>query len=533
MRKLTRQLVILFVVFVIYFGYTTFVDGLSLFHTNFDLYDPTGVSILVGKGTAQGTSTFDKYLTWTNAGWQAKEAFAIKLNDVLTVVSFGQIIGKDILIPDFIGGFWAANSLTATILAPFKLVLVGGVFAMLVPLTKTIFFGTVIGIKSYLKSRRSNILFNYQNAIKFTSELHEKLVAGDFEQVKAAYGSYNGLALKPAFLVNMMDEIGDVLIVEGSLKKFIQPCEVVVNSLKEMYEKERRNMLTAKQDEMFFDFKRGYEYTSIGSKYSIAYYKAIDTKVESKSKLAWKLYSLEMFRFYIFFIFAIVPTVIINVILLPLIGLAGAAGNAAPALIIVIWFAIAIALHAIFTFTKSSYKNMKKQLICPAITYYGLMIVMAITLAIGINGIIAMGPITAPGSSSAMMTIFFSRLGVAVLSTCLIMYVISTLMDANKAATGMTKKVIFDGVILPLIAWLLSIGLNLVGIILEMLNIEIDTTMFSTISIAVLIAFWVYLSVSGVLLNNIVIPSRKKRVETQQALAAEGKAAQDKSQAKN
>ncbi|ATZ17045.1 hypothetical protein ELUMI_v1c03200 [Williamsoniiplasma luminosum] len=533
MRKLTRQLVILFVVFVIYFGYTTFVDGLSLFHTNFDLYDPKSVESLiavVGKGTAQGTSTFDKYLTWTNDGWQAKESFIIILNQVKTTINAGSIIS----VPDFIGGFWAANSLTATILAPFKLVLVGGVFAMLVPLTKTIFFGTVIGIKSYLKSRRSNILFNYQNAIKFTSELHEKLVAGDFEQVKAAYGSYNGLALKPAFLVNMMDEIGDVLIVEGSLKKFIQPCEVVVNSLKEMYEKERRNMLTAKQDEMFFDFKRGYEYTSIGSKYSIAYYKAIDTKVESKSKLAWKLYSLEMFRFYIFFIFAIVPTVIINVILLPLIGLAGEAGNAAPALIIVIWFASAIILHAIFTLTKSSYKNMKKELLKPAITYYGLMIVMAITLAIGINGIIAMGPITAPGSSSAMMTIFFSRLGVAVLSTCLIMYVISTLMDANKAATGMTKKVILDGVILPLIAWLLSTGLNLVGMILGLAHVETNLdAVFSAVSIGVLIAFWVYLSVSGVLLNNIVIPSRKKRVETQQALAAEGKAAQDKSEAKN
>ncbi|PPE06125.1 hypothetical protein [Williamsoniiplasma lucivorax] len=537
MRKLTRQLVILFVVFVIYFGYTTFVDGVSLFHTNFDVYDAQStldkLIIVVGKGAQQGSSSFDKYIAFSDGNWQVKEALMIMVDGALKPLAKGDIINAT--IPNFFGGFWAANSLTATILAPFKLVLVGGVFAMLVPLTKTIFFGTVIGIKSYLKARRSNILFNCQNAIKFANDLHDKLVAGDFEQVKTAYGSYNGLAFKPTYLINMMDEIGDVLIVEGNLKRFIKPCEVVIMSLKEMYEKERINAMTTKQDEMFFDFKRGYEYTSIGSKYSIAYYKAVETKVDTQSKLAWKLFSLEMFRMYVFLIFAIVPTIAINAVILPLIGalgISGAASNTAPALIIVTWFIITIALHAGFTISKASYKNMRKDLIIPAVSYYSLFIVMAITLAIGINGIIAMGPITAPGTSSSMMNIFFSRLGTAVLSTCLILYVIATLMDANKSPEGMSKKVLIDGVILPIIAWFLSVGINILGIILGMLNVTWNTDLLSTLSILVLILFWVYLSVSGVLLNNIVIPSRKKRQEINLALAEEGKQAEAKTKAK-
>lgn len=525
MRKITRQLVLLFVVFVIYFGYSAFVDGAALFHITdtIDIKDAGGAVIAtIGKGV-----TIDS-AAWNGAGILYLDG-AFGLREGLSAVL--KSTGATVQIGDYIAGLMAPTSLLYTILTPFKLVLVGGVFAMLVPLTKSIFFGTFIGIKNYIIARRSNILFNYQAAIAFATDMSAKIATGDYEQIKALYGPFNLLKFKPMFLQNMMDEIADTLIREADLKPYIKSSEAIVVGLKEMYEKERQAAIAMRPSEMFFDFKRGYEYISIGSRYCISYYKALETKDNTQIKLGWKLFSLEMYKFYVYMLFSIIPTIILSVIVLPLIGSLGsgaAAQKTAPALIIVSLFVFSIIFHACFTLTKPAYRNMLKTMVTPAVVYYVLILVLSVTFALGVNGLIAIGTIVAPGTAVPKMWSFFAALGYTILSTCLILYIIATLMDSNRNPLGMTKKVIIDGMILPAIAWCLSTGLNFVGILVPSFNMGT----WSGVSLAVLIIFWIYLSISGLLLNNIILPSNKKKLAIQKTLENEGNTAQAKAKAK-
>ncbi|ATZ16605.1 hypothetical protein JN01_0182 [Entomoplasma freundtii] len=521
MRKITVKLVWLFVVFVIYFGYSAFVDGVAVYHLThkMEIYDATGT--LVGSftsGILMGSSEWAKTgIIYLNGQFVLPAGFYATIGDSTEHITN---------LSEYIGGFMAPTSLLYTILTPFKLVLVGGVFATLIPLTKSIFFGTFIGIKDYIKNRRANLLFNYQKAINFTVNLKSKLELGDYEQVKAQYGDYGGLAFKPAYLQTMMDEIADTLIRERSLKIFIKPCQIVITSLKEMYEKERRTAISQHPDEMFFDFKMGYDYVSIGSKYSIAYYKSIDTKATTPMRLAWKLFSLEMFRFYIYMLLAIIPTIIINIIIIPLISRFGggdAGSMAAPSTIIVSFFLIAIILHACFTLTKSSYRHMQREIWVPAVIYYLLIIILALTLSLGINGVQNVGSIVAPGTAISMMWPFFAALGYAILSTCLVLYIIATLMDANRTPGGMTTKLMVDGIILPAIAWLASTGANFIGVLADL-----NMGLWSGIAFLIVCVFWIYLSISGLLLNNIVFPSKKQKLINEKRLAREGLAAKDK-----
>lgn len=536
MRKITRQLVLLFVVFVIYFGYSAFIDGASLLHTIggeylYEIHPHGGGAITtftINAGSQMGSNAWNGYniiQNLANGKWFA--SIIIESSDAFNKAGQPIAQGTTLTVPVAIGGFMAPTSLLYTILSPFKLVLVGGVFALLVPLTKQIFFGTVIGIKDYIKTRRTNVLYNYQTAIDFAVNMNAKLVLGDYEQIKSQYSAFKGLAFKPLFMINMMDEIGDGLIRETDLKPYIKPSETVIVALKEMYEKERKALVLNKPSEMFFDFKRGYEYISIGSKYSIAYYKALQVGEETPKKLGWKLFSLEMFRFYVFMLLAVIPTVIVSLVILPLIAKFTSFGDEASMYIIAVtFFGSAVIFHACFTLTKPVYKNMLKNMIVPAVIYYGLMIVLAVTFASGILGIQQIGDISSQGTSSQLMWPFFSALGYTVLSTCLIMYIIATLMDSNRNPLGMNKKIIIDGMILPAIAWAASSGVNFIGPIAGLTPEKMG--LFSGISFGILIGFWVYLSVSGIVLNNIVMPTFKKKLAIQNELAQQGKEANDK-----
>ncbi|WP_027048451.1 hypothetical protein [Mesoplasma syrphidae] len=513
MRKITRNMVLLFVVIVIYFGYAGWIDGAAL-------YNIEGVQ-------------------WGGAGWADKLKLIFGEDIKWTELTVSQLRNMLSGTEYSLAGFMAPNSLMKSLLDPFKLVLVGGVFAMLIPLTKQIFFGQITGLKEYLKARRSNVLFNYQSAITWATDLNSKLSLGDYEQIKAHYAGYSGLKFKPQFMTNMVDEIGDSLIKEMDLSIYVKPSEVVINSLKEMYEKERALAIVGRADEMFFDFKRGYEFTSVGSKYSIAYYKALPTDTSTKTKLAWKLFSLEMFRFYVFMLAAIIPTIIISGIALPLIGGLGtgaAAEIASPLVIFLTFFGSAIILHALFTLTKTAYKNLKKEIMIPAITYYFLLILIAISLAAGMVGIrqvgqMGHGEIWEPGTTGTLMWPFFSALGYFILSSCLAMYILSTLMDAHRSPEGMTKKLLVDGIVLPAIAWVIATGSNFTGLFWQGNSQSTVQGILASINSITLVGFWIYLSFSNVLLNNIVLPSARKKLALQAELAEQGQEAKAKKDA--
>lgn|GEM_PF-845384 len=298
MRKLTRQLILLVAVFVVYFGYSAWIDSLAL-------YKLAGIYVTTNGGQpvlASGDVLIQAILTLqTKMGTLGVGATSVNVGVMITNINRWLIENKssaDLSALTFtsdgttyniselqVTGVMAQDSLLYAVLAPFKLVLVGGVFGLLVPLTKQVFFGTVVGVKQYINARRNNVLFNYQKTIAYVSSLNSNLQLGDYEQIKASYAGYTGLVFKPKFLDVMMDDIANSLIREQDMSVYVKPSEVVLKSVKQMYERERKLAISMRPDEMFFDLKRGYEATSIGSKYVIAYYKTLDTNTNGKNKL--------------------------------------------------------------------------------------------------------------------------------------------------------------------------------------------------------------------------------------------------------
>ncbi|AGY41585.1 putative transmembrane protein [Mesoplasma florum W37] len=536
MRKTVRLVILLLVVAVIYFGYSAWIDSVAIYNIG---------AVQLGSGTNWNKTLDDLILV---AGLSSKENWntffatythltpamifnggalplpdgtitssALSLGGSTNIAFINALIAEanknpEVTTPYVLNGFMAANSLLKTLLDPFKMILVGGVFAMFVPLTKQLLFGTVIGMKSYMKNRQSNVLYNYQKTISFTEGLQVKLAEGNFDAVKADYAAYSGLAFKPEFLNIMMDEICSVLIKEGDLTVFAEAAKVVTESIKEMYEKERRRSINGRGDELFFDLKRGYEYCATGSKYSIAYHKALQDKADNN--LGWKIYSLEIFKFNFFLVAMFIPAIIISAFVGGLIN--GLVSNltgdvrtlAVAATFFVSWVILTIIAHSLMIFRNEQYKNIKNILVKPAIIFYSLYVLTFITISAGIVGVSKVN-IVAPGSS-AQIWVWFSAVAYLVLSTSLIFYVIATLVDSFKQHKTLSKKLLVDGIILPMIAWIIATVSNFMALYGP--DGHSLQSIFSAINGVTLVGFWIYLSISSFLINNLISPNMAREL---------------------
>ncbi|ATZ18195.1 hypothetical protein [Mesoplasma melaleucae] len=538
MRKTVRLVILLLVVAVIYFGYSAWIDSVAIYNiggvqlgsgTNWNktldellvvagIKDSAGLdAILLAAGSKL---TALDLLSAVPSGGAATTGFltsdAFTLGGATNVEFIKILINAANNSPEggnyVLNGFMAANSLLKTLLDPFKMILVGGVFAMFIPLTKQLLFGTVIGMKDYMKNRQSNVLYNYQKTISFTEGLQAKLAEGNFEAVKADYAAYSGLAFRPEFLNIMMDEICSVLIREGDLTVFADSAKVVTESIKEMYEKERRRSINGRGDELFFDLKRGYEYCATGSKYSIAYHKALQDK--ANNNLGWKIYSLEIFKFNFFLITMFIPAIIISAFVGGLINglvndLAGDVRTlAVAATFFISWVILTIIAHALMIFRNEQYKNIKNILVRPAVIFYSLYVLTFITISAGVVGVSKVN-IVAPGSS-AQIWVWFSAVAYLVLSTSLIFYVIATLVDSFKQHKTLSKKLLIDGIILPMIAWTIATVSNFMSLYGPSDHNMVE--IFAAINDSTLVGFWIYLSISSFLINNLISPNMAREL---------------------
>ncbi|PPE06180.1 hypothetical protein [Mesoplasma corruscae] len=528
MRKTIRLSILLLVVAIIYFGYSAWIDSVAIYNIG---------SVQVGSGTNWNSQMQEIWLKVSSEDQlkiienlkSINSSFIIgsegKITEVLSMGAMSDIkvirmvieyANKTEGVNFSLNGFMGANSLMKTLLDPFKMVLVGGVFALFIPLTKQLLFGTIIGMKSYMKNRQSNVLYNYQKSIGYVSDLKTKLEAGNYEEVKASYAAFSGLAFKPEFLNNMMDEICSALIKERDLTIFAEPAQIVQNSLTEMYEKERMRSINGRGDELFFDLKRGYEYCAKGSKYSIAYYKSQQQKADNS--LGWKIYSLEIFKFNFFLAITFLPSFILSGLVGGLVT--GLATNASPdvktlavaASFLIPWVLLTILVHALIIFRNPAYASMKKVLIRPALVYYGIYLLTFITISAGCVALARVGDISQPGTGGLIWE-WFSALGYLVLSSSLIFYVLATLVDSFKTYKVLTPKLLIDGIILPLIAWIISTAVTFISLYGIQGNslwvVEYGETIKSilvAINGVTLIGFWIYLSVSSFLINNLISP---------------------------
>ncbi|WP_434333434.1 hypothetical protein V2P58_03060 [Mycoplasma capricolum subsp. capricolum] len=504
MKKTVKLTIILLVVSVIYFGYSAWLDGVAI-------YAIRGVK-------NEGKDSFFSLMTSTSAwvnNW--KTILIEKLGESSEWGKKVAAFNGSTSWTDWVNainqsgykltGFMAPDSLLYTLLSPFKLILVGGVFAMFIPLLKQLLFNTIIGIKSYLKNRDMNVLFNYSKTIEFVENLKTKISEGDFEGVKTAYSSYSSLSFKPVFLTNLMNEIYKTLIKFGDVTVFKNGCISVLESIQEMYLKEkRRAMNNGRGDEMFYDIKRGFEYSSYSSRYFVKYYEAMS---KDSKKLGWKIFSIEISRFSLFLLFALLPSIllsgIISGVLLQLITQNSSNITALVTIgsFIMLWVIFAIIFHAFYIFFKKDYKINKHILIKPAITYYSLLLLAFMTLTAGCAGIAQVGNIAQP-FTAPLMTKWFGALAYLVLTTCLVMYALATLVDNYRSGKQLSVKLIVNNIVLPGFIWTITTGANFVALFAKSQQVMEYSSLISGINTLVMVIFWIYLFTAQFLINNLI-----------------------------
>ncbi|PTD31674.1 hypothetical protein [Mycoplasma leachii] len=509
-KKTVKLTIILLVVAVIYFGYSAWLDGVAI-------YAIRGVK-------NDGKDSFFSLMTSTSAwvnNW--KTILIEKLGESSEWGKKVAAFNGSTSWTDWVNainqsgykltGFMAPDSLLYTLLSPFKLILVGGVFAMFIPLLKQLLFNTIIGIKSYLKNRDMNVLFNYSKTIEFVENLKTKISEGDFEGVKTAYSSYSSLAFKPVFLTNLMNEIYKTLIKFGDVTVFKNGCISVLESIQEMYLKEkRRAMNNGRGDEMFYDIKRGFEYSSYSSRYFVKYYEAMS---KDYKKLGWKIFSIEISRFSLFLLFALLPSIllsgIISGILLQLITENSSNITALVTIgsFIMLWVIFAIIFHGFYIFFKKDYKINKHILIKPAITYYSLLLLAFMTLTAGCVGIAQVGNIAQP-FTAPLMTKWFGALAYLVLTTCLVMYALATLVDNYRSGKQLSVKLIVNNIVLPGFIWTITTGANFVALFAKSEQVMEYSSLISGINTLVMVIFWIYLFTAQFLINNLITSKTAK-----------------------
>jgi len=126
-----------------------------------------------------------------------------------------------------------------------------------------------------------------------------------------------------------------------------------------------------------------------------------------------------------------------------------------------------------------------------------------------------------PNAANDYIWSFFFKLGYLILSSCLVLYIISTLMDYNKNIKNkFSLKIVIDGIVLPFVSWIAAT---------IFININYITTIEgSKISLIILGVFWLYLSISGLLINNLSILSKKQKAILLKNLQDENKKLEEK-----
>ena len=235
-----------------------------------------------------------------------------------------------------------------------------------------------------------------------------------------------------------MRDLRKTALIEGDFTCYKEVIDKVIDTLIEIYQKERQVILNANKKETFFDFKKGYEMVFQGSKYNVDYYETLYNNVKNRLVLVWKIFFLSMFRFYFYLLgYGLGITTILVIVVLPILNIYSNINLEKWGAIIFVICCVTIALivHLIKTLQNKNLNN-KNYLIIPALVYYSLIVLITLNICLTIS---IMPSITEPvpnvGESILAVGPLSCLLSLAylVLSTALLLYVIATLMDSFKA----------------------------------------------------------------------------------------------------
>ncbi|WP_368486745.1 hypothetical protein [Spiroplasma sp. DGKH1] len=407
------------------------------------------------------------------------------------------------------------NSNLVQILSPFKLIILGMLFAMIIPTFKSIFMSTIIGMRQYKKTKSDFLLYNYDKLHTILENMKINILKNNMSGIKKDLLLYEKSPVKPEFVNTLVRDLRKTALIEGDFTRYKEVIDKVLGALTEIYQKERQVILTANKKEAFFDFKRGYEMASQGSKYNVDYYQTLYNNVKNRVALGWKIFSLSMFRFYFYLLgYGLGITTILAIVVFPILNTYSNVNLEKWGAIIFVICCVTIALivHLIKTLQNKNLNN-KNYLIIPALVYYSLiaLIVLNICLTISImpsitdpvpnvgESILAVGPLP-----------YLLSLAYLVLSTALLLYVIATLMDSFKA-DGLSLELIIEGLVVPFALWL---GVTIAKFTTNSLSnhhqisAQLNNTITGYITI-ILFIYWIINWITGSFMS-VVVKKQKK-----------------------
>ena len=163
----------------------------------------------------------------------------------------------------------------------------------------------------------------------------------------------------------------------------------------------------------------------------------------------------------------------------------------------------------LYIFFKKDYKINKHILIKPAITYYSLLLLAFMTLTAGCVGIAQVGNIAQP-FTPPLMTKWFGALAYLVLTTCLVMYALATLVDNYRSGKQLSVKLIVNNIVLPGFIWTITTGANFVALFAKSEQVMEYSSLISGINTLVMVIFWIYLFTAQFLINNLITSKTAK-----------------------
>ncbi|WP_342268827.1 hypothetical protein [Spiroplasma endosymbiont of Aspidapion aeneum] len=487
MKNNVKHLIVLLVVTIIYFGYSAWIDGNAIYNIN---------------GTQMSSTS------WANIiNNICKDAHVNKNDSLETNIDY---IRKIIVLANLnthsntyiLRGFMAPNSLLKTLLEPFKLILVGGVFASFIPLFKQVFFSKIIEINKYLKNKNQNILYNFDSTILFAKELKDQIDKNNSKGAKITLIKYKSLILKPVFFENFIDEITQTITRFNNIDIYSEKIDYIISSLEEIHELEIYHIKNPKvKKEFMYDLKRASDITSVHSKYVINYYISF---INLQEKGGWKIFSLMMLRFYFIAIVAIIPSVAMVFFTNQMLEIFVKNMNENIRVFIsifislILWTTISIIIHSLYVFLNNKHIGQKKLLLVPAIIYYILVFILATVASFGVYNIYGVGNIYKYNSVAKLWS-FLGSLCYMVLGSTIVLYTIATLIDTFKLTNKLTKEDLINGIIIPIIILLIT-TINNIIICFDVLDIE---NYLQTANIILLTSYWLYIWFSGFLVSNI------------------------------
>ncbi|AGM25421.1 hypothetical protein [Spiroplasma chrysopicola] len=351
------------------------------------------------------------------------------------------------------------NTVIVQIMSPFQVVILGLIFAMIIPTFKSIFLASYSLMRKYQKNKNQFLLYKYDKLMLILRLMERNVNTNNVNGLKRNFLSYDvNDIIRPQFVESLVADLKTAVVRDYALPRYGKVVKEVIKCCEDFYQKERAVSTGSVKRELFFDIRQGYQLTSQGSNYNIHYFETLYSKTNNKQQLGWKIYSLYMIKFnYYFLFYGLGLAAVVGIISFPIIGQYSNFNLATwgVSLLVMVSSVGTIVSHGFRSLTLSKKFEVRKYLILPAVTYYFLILLIFLNIA---GSIMLLPSITAiPPESTNIFESgalpFLFALANLVLTTALLIYILATLMDYLKGP-GLVKEYLIEGIILPLVMFL-------------------------------------------------------------------------------